>query len=512
MLKANKTANRVAKNTIILYTQMAITVVMSLYTTRLVLAALGTEDFGIFNVVGGAIAMLMFLSAAMTSASQRFMSFSSGEGDITKQRQIFNISLKMHILIALIIVVLLEILGFFLFDGILNIDHDRIETAKFIYQCLIVSTFFTVLAVPYDAVVNAHENMMFVAILRIIEVLLKLSIAIFITYAIVDKLYLYGLLMALIPIILFFIRQFYGHRKYDEVVIDFKKYKQKALFKEMFGFAGWSFLGTSSSMIANYGQGIVVNMFYGTTVNAAQGISSQVSGQLGTFANIMLKALNPVLAKSEGAGDRSLMRKASLLGSKLSFFLLVFFYVPVMIEMPYIFNVWLKEVPEYAIIFCRLLLLKNLIEQIFVTLNSSIAAVGDIKQFQKTTSGLNFLPLIATYLFFTYGVEPYIMYVIFIVYALIKGAFILYYAKIKCGFSISDFLRKILFRCFLVFIITSFFGIIPFILIEDDSLYRLSLVASSSVVAFLISSFLIGFERYERNMIKGIIISVKNKL
>lgn len=503
--------NRVAKNTLILYIQMAITVVLSLYTTRLVLAALGTQDFGLFNVVGGAIAMLMFLSAAMTSASQRFMSFSSGEGNILKQRQIFNISLKMHLLIACIIVVLLELLGYFLFEGILNIAPNRIETAKFIYQCLIVSTFFTVLAVPYDAVVNAHENMLFVAILRIIEVLLKFAIAIFISYVTLDKLYIYGLLMASVPVVLFFIRQLYGHIKYKEVVINFKKYQQKALFKEMFGFASWSFLGSSSSMIANYGQGIVVNMFYGTTVNAAQGISSQVSGQLGTFANVMLKALNPVLAKSEGAGDRSLMRKASLIGSKLSFFLLVVFYVPVMIEMPYVFGVWLKEVPEYAIVFCRLLLIRNLIEQLFTTLNSSISAVGDIKQFQKITSGLNFLPLVVTYLVFLYGADPYMMYVIFIIYAILKGAVILYYAKIKCGFSVSDFLKNILFRCFIVLIITSLFGFLPALWMIDDGFYRFFVVSIFSVVAFLSSSLLVGFEKNERNMIYRIITSIKNK-
>lgn len=504
-------ANRVAKNTIILYIQMAITVVLSLYTTRLVLAALGTQDFGLFNVVGGAIAMLMFLSAAMTSASQRFMSFSSGEGDIIKQRCIFNISLKMHLLIACIMVIMLEVLGFFLFDGVLKIDPNRIETAKFIYQCLIVSTFFTVLAVPYDAVVNAHENMLFVAILRIIEVLLKFTIALVISYVTLDKLYLYGLLMALVPVILFFIRQFYGHIRYSEVVINFKKYQQKELFKEMFGFAGWSFLGSSSSMIANYGQGIVVNMFYGTTVNAAQGISSQVSGQLGTFANVMLKALNPVLAKSEGAGDRLLMRKASLIGSKLSFFLLVVFYVPVMIEMPYVFGVWLKEVPEYAIIFCRLLLIRNLIEQLFTTLNSSISAVGDIKQFQKITSGLNFLPLVVTYLVFLYGADPYIMYVIFISYAILKGAVILYYAKIKCGFSVSAFLKNILLRCFIVLIITFLIGYTPTLWITANGFYKFFIVSICSVLAFLSSAFFIGFEKNERKMIDGIITSVKNK-
>lgn len=503
-------ANRVAKNTIILYIQMAITVVISLYTTRLVLAALGTNDFGVFNVVGGAIAMLMFLSAAMASASQRFMSFSSGEGNIFKQRQIFNISLKMHLLIGLIMVVILEILGFFLFEGILNIAPDRVEVAKIIFQCLIVSTFFTIITVPYDAVINAHENMLFFAILRIVEIIFKFGIALVITYTTIDKLLLYGLLMALIPIILFIIRQFYTSRKYEEVVVNFKKYREKALFKEMFGFAGWSFLGSSSSMIANYGQNIVINMFFGTKVNAAQGISGQVSGQLGAFANIMLRALNPVLAKSEGAGNRALMLKASLMGSKISFFLLVLFYVPVIIEMPYIFNLWLEEVPNYAIVFCRLLLMKNLIEQLVMTLNSSIAAVGNIKQYQIISSFLNFAPLVVTYIFFHLEFTPPTMYIIFIFYSIIKAMVIVYYAKKNCDLSILTYLKDVILPCSLVFGLNYFVSSIPLYMLEEG-LTRFLVICVISFISFILFIWIIGLSHNEKTMFIGMLKSLKQK-
>jgi O-antigen/teichoic acid export membrane protein len=503
--------NKVAKNTIILYVQMAITVLISLYTTRLVLSALGTSDFGLFNIVGGVIAMLMFLSAAMASASQRFMSFSSGQGDIVNQRQIFNISLKMHILIAVIMVVLLEILGFFLFDGILNIAQTRVETAQFIFQCLIVSTFFTIISVPYDAVVIADENMLFVAVIRILEVLLKFLIAIFITYVTQDRLYIYGLLMALIPIVLFFIRQFYGHWQYDEVVINFTKYKNKSLFKKMFGFAGWSFMGSSTSMITNYGQGIVVNIFFGTQVNAAQGISGQVSGQLGAFANIMLRALNPVLAKSEGAGNRDLMLKASMIGSKYSFYLLVFFYVPVMIEMPYVFEFWLKEVPKYAVVFCTLLLVRNLIEQLFLTLSSSIAAVGDIKQYQIISSILNFFPLVITYFFFSISFEPQIMYIIFIGYACLKALIVLFYSKKKCGLSISSFATKVVIPCVFVFASTYLLALIPTYLMEVG-FYRFLIVCITSVLSFFSLVWFIGLAQNERSMIRNLFKVILNKI
>ena len=496
-------AKKVVNNTFILYVQMAITVIISLYTTRLVLLALGTADFGLFNVLGGAIVMLMFLSATMASASQRFMSFFSGEGDIVKQKKIFNISLKMHLLIALIMVFLLEVLALFLFEGVLNIEPERVKTAQFIYQFLVVSTFFTILSVPYDAVVNAHENMLFVASLRILEVGLKFLIAIYITHVALNKLYVYGMLMALIPIVLFFLKQLYGHKKYEEVDINFKKYKDKTLFNEMFSFARWSFLGSSSSMIANYGQGIVVNIFFGTSVNAAQGVSSQVSGQLGAFANVMLRALNPVLAKSEGSGNRNLMLKASMLGSKFSFFLLVLFYVPIMIEMPYVFGVWLKEVPPYTIIFCRLLLIRNLIEQLFLTLDSSIAAVGDIKEYQSIIFFLNFAPILITFLLFSLDFEPQTMYITFIVYSLVKALIILYYSKKLCGLSIPFFVNKIAFPCAIVFVSAYIFGSIPNNLMELG-FSRFLIVGVVSVLSFFTLVWFIGLTKEERLMIQKI--------
>lgn len=503
-------AKRVVSNTIILYGQMGITVLLSLYTVRLVLAALGSEDYGLFILVGGIISMMMFVSHSMAAASQRFMSYSSGEGDLTKQIRIFNISLKLHVLIAIVMIVVLQILGIFLFEDVLNISIDRLDTAKFIYQCLIVSTFFVIISVPYDAVVNAHENMLFVAITRTLEVVLKFFIAIYITDIEADKLFFYGFLTALVSIAIFFVKLIYSHLKYDEVIINFKKFKNKGLNKEIVDFAGWSFLGSASSMIGNYGQSIIINIFFNTKVNAAQGISAQVSGQLGAFANIMLKALNPVLAKSEGSGDRNLMLKASMIGSKFSFFLLVFFYVPIILEMQYIFDFWLKEIPKYAIIFCILLLIRNLIEQFFITLDSSISAVGDIKNYQIITSILNFIPLLATVVFFYFGYEPYIMYFIFIIYAFIKGSIILHFSKIKCGLSILFFLQKVIKPCVIVCLGTLLLSAIPIFTLESG-IYRFFLVGIISITSFFVFVWNFGIDNQERFMTRKIFMSFITK-
>ncbi|MEI6067814.1 MAG: hypothetical protein WCP96_10765 [Methylococcaceae bacterium] len=323
--------HRVATNTGILYLRMAITVFISLYATRLVLTALGVEDFGLYNLVGGVIAMLGFLNASMAGATQRFMSFAQGAGDIDKVKRIFNMSTLLHIGIALVVVIVLEIAGYFFFNGLLDIAVDRMATAKLVYQFMVISTLFTIVSVPYEAVITSHENMLFYAILGIVESVLKLAIALYITYGTLDlptglsisaeqihitystfdNLIVYGLLMAVLSILMLLIRRIYCHRKYSECELSLKKHYDKSLLKQISGFAGWSFMGTASSMIANYGQGILMNVFFGTVVNAAQGVTNQISGQLGVFATTLLKALNPMIDKSEGAGDRRLMIKVT---------------------------------------------------------------------------------------------------------------------------------------------------------------------------------------------------------
>ena len=504
-------AKRVAVNTGFLYARMAITVFISLYATRLILNALGAGDFGLFNVVGGAIAMLTFLNTAMAGATQRFMSFAQGEGNFNKQKHIFNVSIVLHFIIAALVVILLEVAGYFLFNGILKIPSDRIEVAKLIFQFMLVSTFFTIISVPYDAVINAHENMFLVAVLGIIEAILKLSIAIYVTHTSFDKLITYGVLMASLSIFLLIIRRIYCHKKYEEVVINIRAYFSKPLFREMTGFAGWSFLGSASSMISNYGQGIVVNMFFGTIVNAAQGVAGQVSGQLGAFAGTMLKALNPIIDKSEGAGNRDKMLRTSMTGSKIAFFLLIFFYIPIFIEMPFIFKIWLRTVPDYAILFCRLLLIRNLIEQLYVTLANSIAAVGNIRSFQINASILNFFPLIVVYVFFKYNYPPYSLYLIFIGYSICNGFLILYFTNRICNLPISVYLKHVLFPCFTTFTLVMILSTVPLIILPVG-IIRFFVILTISSSSFLISVWFIGLSRVERTIIEMIIKPIVEKV
>ena len=463
--------NRVFKNTAILYARMAITVVISLYSTRLILNALGAEDFGLFNLVGGAIAMLGFLNGSMAAATQRFISFSQGAGDFEKVKRIFNMSILLNAGVAILAVVLLEIAGYFFFHSVFNISPDRVGVGKLIYQFMVASTFVTILSVPYEAVITSHENMLFFAVISILEAVLKLAIAFYITYAKADHLYLYGLMTAILSVILLIIRRIYCKRKYPECAINVKQHYDMGLFKEMTGFAGWSLLGSASSMIANYGQGIVLNMFFGTLVNAAQGISSQISGQLAVFSLTLVKVVNPIIDKSEGGKNREGMLNAAMALGKFSFILMMILYIPFMIEAKFIFTLWLKTIPDYTIIFCRLLFVKLLIEYLFSPLNLAIMAVGKIKSYQIISTILTIFPLPISIVFFYFKFPPFFLYIIFLIYAIANSVIVLYFAKINCKLSIKRFITENVLVCFFSSLILLFSCLIPFILMES-SIFR----------------------------------------
>jgi O-antigen/teichoic acid export membrane protein len=505
-------SQRVAKNTGILYAKMGITMFISLYTTRLILSSLGASDFGIFGIVGTAIAMLGFLNAAMAVATQRFMSYAEGEGNKDKQKNIFNISVVLHFGIAVLLGIVLLGAGYFFFNGVLNIPEERMYAARMIYYFMIVSAMFTVMTVPYDAVLNAHENMLYYAIVGIIESILKLAVALIVVYTLSDKLIVYGALMAGISLSVMIIMRVYCHRKYEECVFHPRRYYDKVLMKEMSGFAGWSFLGNVSQTIANSGQGFVINIFFGTVINAAQGIAGQINGQLGVFSATLMKALNPVIAKSEGGGNRKLMIDATMMGCKISFFLMAFVSIPALIEMPYILNIWLgaDSVPEYAVIFCRLQLIRTLIEQLFGTVASSIAAHGNIKKYEIVSSVFCYFPLIVSFLLFKAEYPPYFLYAVFIAYTVFASGIITFFAWNNYRFPVSAFLKKVLLKSLFVFLAVLGISLIPFSTM-DGGLLRLALVLTAGGLSFPVIGWYAGLNNNERERLKQSIIPIIHK-
>lgn len=453
----SSTANRVIKNTGFLYAKMGITMFISLYTTRLILNSLGASDFGIFNIVGGAIAMLGFLNGAMASATQRFMSYSEGEGNKEKQKSIFNVSFLLHLGISFVVGIALLIAGYFFFNGILNIPADRVFAAKVVYGSLIVSTMFTVMTVPYDAAMNAHENMKYYAIVGILESLLKLAVAFACVYTSYDKLIVYGSLMACIPLITLTIMRIYCHRHYEECVIAPRTYWHKGLMKEMTSFAGWNLVSTMSSIVTQYGLGIIINHYFGVLLNAAQGIANQVSGVLMTFSQNVLKALNPIIVKSEGSNNHQRLIYTTLLGCRISFTVFGLFSFPILFYMPQILQLWLDEVPEWAVVFCRLQLIRILLEQITLSLGSAISAHGIIRNHVLSRSILNIFPLIVLPVLFYYHFPPYWLYIVWIsCWSILGGSISLYYSIKLVNLPLQTYLKDVLIPCITISIIAIF--------------------------------------------------------
>lgn len=505
------TANRVIKNSGFLYIRIAVVTFLSLYTTRLILDVLGASDFGIYSIVGGVIAILGFLNGAMASATQRFMSYSEGENDKEKQKRIFNISLCIHFAISLLLVVVLVIAGVICFMYVLNIPSDRMFAAKAVYGCLILSTAFSVSCVPYEAVLNAHENMLYYSIVGILDAALRLVVAISLYYIAADKLITYGVMMAVIPLITLTIMRGYCHTHYEECKISLAKYYNKAQAKEMVVFAGWNFLSKAGNVIVMQGSSIVLNAFGGVLVNAAHGIANQLAGYLLVFSTNMQKALNPVIVKKEGEHNRQQMVAFSLAGNKFSYFLFAFFAIPVCIEMPYILQLWLKAPPEYAVLFCRLIVVRRLVGQLTSTFVTSIGATGDIKQNSIMNAIIMGLSLPAACLCYMMGAPIYAMYVVLIVMVVLMGVCDTYYMREQCGLQVNLFFKSVIWPCLLITVLTFLAGM-PFHLMMPIGFVRLTCVLSVCFLACIAFGYVIGMSLQERNIVNGLIANILTKI
>ncbi len=502
------TAIRVAKNSGYLYAKMGITMFISLYTTRLVLGALGEEDYGIFNIVGGAIAMLGFFNAAMSGATQRFISYAEGAGNKDQLRYIFNISVLLHGILALFLVVLLMVSGVILFDKVLNIPPARISAAKAVYGALIVSTAFTVMTVPYDAVLNAHENMRFYAIVGLCESLLKLVVAFIVAHILLDKLLIYGVLMAVVSVIPLVIIRLYCRNRYAECRMSLQHCKDRKLVREMSTFAVWNFFQTAAAMLTNYGLGIILNSFFGAKINAAQGVASQLNGQLSAVDNVLMKAVRPVIMKAEGGGDVHYSLSMAKSVSKISFLSTVVFVIPAIITMPRLLYWWLDEVPQYTVIFTTSMLIITMLEQSVAGFITLIMARGDIRGISIVKSCFKIACLPLCYLFYKWGMSPVAGYILLVVIqGVINGVVVtMAYMHCRVGYSfiqaIKELFIPILYVLFPIVIVSKTLACI-------DGLWGMCVVWIVSVPLIVILTYYLLFDKRERAMFIRILKSIK---
>lgn len=481
---------------------------VSLYTSRIVLGTLGIEDYGIYNVVGGIITMFTFINNAMVSSTQRYLNFELAKENKLKLRSVFNTSLQIHVLLALIILLLGETIGLWFLLHKLIIPEGRMIAALYVYQCSIVSCTISILSTPYNADIIAHENMSAFAYISILEVSLKLVI-VFILYLLpYDKLIVYGLLGLMVQLIIRFIYSNYCHRHFEES--HFKLEIDIALFREMSGFAGWSFCGNLASILYTQGLNMMLNIFFGPVVNAARGIAVQVQTAVQQFVGGFQTAINPQITKNYASGNLEQMHSLLFRSARFSFLLLFFLSLPVFLETHFILTIWLSRFPDNTIVFTRLMICISMLFALANPLMIANQATGNIRVYQLVVGGLLLLILPISYVLLMLGAPPYSVFFIHLLIESIAQLARMLMLKKLIKLSVKAYYKHIYMPLLGVVVLSS---ILPLYVrsLMDESFLRLIIVGFVSVVSVGVCSFLIGFTKSERSfVIDKIVAKIKN--
>lgn len=499
---ASENNRRIAKNTLLLYIRMFISIIAGLYTSRVVLDVLGVNDYGVYNVVGGIVAMFAFLNSAMTAASQRFISYELGTKNFNKLKEVFSTSVEIHIVIALIIFILAETVGLWFLNTKLNISLDRMVAANWVYQSAILSFMLTVVSVPYNASIVAHEHMKAFAYISILDILLKLLIVFVLLILPFDKLISYSILLFLVALIIRITYSIYCKRNFDECTFHYTN--NKKLFREMFAFAGWSLLGNLGFAIKDQGSNIVLNLFYGTVLNAARGIAIQVNGIVSSFSNNFIMAINPQITKQYAAGNVKESMHLVYTGCRFSFFLLSIIVVPLLINIDYLLVLWLGEnVPPYASNFLFYALWASTIASMAGPIVYALQATGQIKLFQLVIFIIMVCEMPASYLILKLGYEPYYMMfaTLFVTFVGLIARMVLLKLLVK-EYSIRYFVLNILLKnlCIVICCYSSSLAIKR--LLPDNFIYFV-LSSSIAVIITCVAIYIAGITSKERNFVNN---------
>lgn len=375
---------RIAKNAMLLYMRMAIVMILNLYISRVVLKSLGVEDFGIYNVVGGVVSLFSYLNSALTMATQRFLNFEMGKDDIGALNRVFCMSMNIHLFLAFIVLFFAETIGLWFLNTQLVIPNGRMESANLVYQFSIITMFLQIVTLPYSALITAHEQMSVYAYISIAEVVLKLGVVSLLSMMPGDDLVEYAFLMLGVSFLSRVAYVVYARLKYKEST--YKKMWESALFRKMFKFTGWNFMGATAGIAMNQGVNIILNMFFGPVVNASRSIAVQVQQAFAQLATNFTTAVNPQIVKSYAAGDKGRMTNLVIISSKFAFLIMAVTSMPFLVKMDFVLGIWLGEVPQGAVLFTKLLLVYQLTVSLTYSINMASQASGRVKLFQIVES------------------------------------------------------------------------------------------------------------------------------
>lgn len=497
--------NRIARNSLFLYARMFITMAVSLYTSRVVLNALGVEDFGINNAVAGFVSMFALISASLSSSISRFLTFELGNGDRESLAKVFSTSVTIQFLLAVVIVLIAETLGLWFLNTRMSIPAERVVAANWVFQFSVVSFAINLISVPYNAAIIAHENMSSFAYISIFEAVMKLIIAFVITVSPWDRLIVYSFMLMLVSMTVRAIYGLYCRNHYEEAHYHFVF--DKKIVREMAGFAGWNYLGAGASILRTHGLNLLMNIFFGAAVNAARGIATQVESAVTQFVGNFTMALNPQIVKSYAVGNREYMHRLVCLGAKYAFFLMLLIAVPIFIDAPYILRLWLKTVPESTVLFLRLSLLVVLADIFSVTLSTAVAASGKVKKFHIRISIMVIMIFPLTYIAYKLGAPAYFCYVLCVVAMLAKLLVELPLAKEIVGLPVGMYVRTVLLRSLPVVILIP---VLPYFVrsLMDEGFVRLIVVCLISLLWGTLVVFVTGMTNEERKWLAYKVLSI----
>ena len=482
-----------------------------MFTSRVILKTLGVSDYGIYSAVGGIVSMFTLVSGALTNSVTRFLTFELGKGDPERISRVFSISINVMLILCLIILIVGDPIGIWFLNNKMDIPVGRMIAANWVLQCAILTFLINLISIPFNATIIAHERMSVFAYISIIDAILKLLIVYALYISPIDRLIVYAVLLLLVACTVRIIYSVYCHRHFPEC--KYRRVHDKELFKNMTSFAGWNFFGYGAKVVNDQGINLLMNVFFGVTVNAARGVAVQVKSAVTHFVTNFTMALNPQITKSYAAGNLLYMHSLIFRGAKFSYFLMLFFVIPLCLETELVLKLWLSVVPPHAVAFVRLTLIAATINVINDTIIKGLHATGKIKKYMIIVGIVELLNFPFTYIAFRFGASPEVAYYIFIsVYGFL--AFLrVFLVKDLISLRFLDYFKEVFFKCLLVTIPSLIFPIYLSLQMED-SILRLAIVVIASLITTALSAYCLGLTCSERETIKKYIrkiVIISNK-
>ena len=499
---------RVAKNTLLLYIRMALILVVSLYTTRVILKVLGIEDYGVYTVVAGFVSMFSFLNSSLAGAIQRFYNFETSKHGELGTSSVYTLSLVIQLVLGLVVLILLETLGLWYVNNVMVIPSDRVVAANVLFQISSISLVLLVLGIPYSAAILSFEKMDYYAFVGIIDVVLKLAIVLALPFINADRLIVYSVFLLLISLANFLLYFIYSKVKFRSLVFNTKLLKKKEL-SNMLSFAGWNFFGTFSNIVYTQGTNILLNYFFGPVVNAARGIAGQVMSALQGFSTNVVTAFRPQMVNSYALAEYDRTRKLMFMESKVCYVLMAVFSTPIIIEIDYILHLWLgNNVPDFAGVFTCLVLVHATITSLNLPFSQVVHASGRMKKFQLVTGGITCMIIPIAYIALRLGASPVSVFEIGILMAVVSQVACVIIVDSFFPFDKRRYLIEVILKCILF---TFLIPILPLVICSfcGPSLLRLFFNVIITFIVALPSMWFIVFNNEDRSSIKQILKRIR---